>query len=422
MKIVESFISEAYRINNASFVKASLLTFIGFLVFFTSFAAFVVSGILGDYAMLYLLALPLTASFFYLAMIRYSGNLQLCINFFITSLFLLVILFVSISKGIHSPYLIWMVGIPISGYLFSGRRFGTMILGVTIVAILAFGGIEYFNVELPKIIMVEAYSYLTLLNTLLFLVYMVCLVNLYLKIVKEHQSELEVLNEKFALSNIELERFAYIASHDMKTPIRNIISFLNLTERRAKGELSPALLEYIGFASKSAKELNQLIEDILSYSKVTKAESEFETIDLNQTLDDVSKTLTDLEVYQNAKIEFERLPIIKAENSQMTQLFQNLIENGIKYNQSEAPQVKIKYKIDNQNHLITIEDNGIGIEEDYHKTIFEMFKRLNNKDQYEGTGIGLAICKKIVERYHGNIWVESESDSGSRFYLRFPMN
>ncbi len=98
------------------------------------------------------------------------------------------------------------------------------------------------------------------------------------------------------------------------------------------------------------------------------------------------------------------------------------VENGLKYNRSEFPEVKVKYKFNDRKHLITVEDNGIGIEEEYYKTIFEMFKRLNNKEHYEGTGMGLAICKKIVERYNGNIWIESQPNSGSRFHLSFPMN
>jgi len=139
-------------------------------------------------------------------------------------------------------------------------------------------------------------------------------------------------------------------------------------------------------------------------------------------MDQVSNTLVQQDNDHRVKVEFEKLPVLKAESSQMTQLFQNLVENGLKYNRSEFPQVKVRYKFNDQKHLITVEDNGIGIEEKYYNTIFEMFKRLNNKEQFEGTGMGLAICKKIVERYNGNIWIESQPNAGSRFHLSFPMN
>src|SRR5690606_39042336 len=135
--------------------------------------------------------------------------------------------------------------------------------------------------------------------------------------------------------------------------------------------------------SNSAREMHRLIEDILNYSKVTKTEPNFEEIDLNAILQQVSETLTTQNAYQHVKVEFELLPILKAESTQMTQLFQNLVENGLKYNRSELPQVRIRYKADQEKHTITVEDNGIGIEKDYYNTVFDMFKRLNDKGKYE---------------------------------------
>jgi signal transduction histidine kinase len=422
MKIVDRFIPEAYESNSANFAKAKLLTLIGYIATFFSVITFVAYLVIGFYDGIFIVILPTISSFVYLSLIRYSGNLNLCANYLIVSFLSIVTLFVVLSNGIYSPYLIWMVAVPVAAYLLSGKRFGDLILLATLTIIFVLAGIKYLNVEMPEMIVGDWFSYFTLLSVILFLVYIVFLVNWHLRIAEQYQNELQALNEKLQLSNIELERFAYVASHDMKTPIRNIISFLNLTERRAKNELSPELQEYIEYASNSAKELNTLIEDILNYSKVTKTETKYEEIDLNRILDDVSDSLRKQETYQHVKVEFEHLPVLKAESSQMTQLFQNLVENGLKYNQSEFPEVNVKYHIDDKKHMITVEDNGIGIEEDYYNTIFEMFKRLNNKEQYEGTGMGLAICKKIVERYDGDIWIESEPESGSRFHLSFPVN
>ncbi len=422
MNLINWFIPASYKSDLTNYSKAKLLTIIGFIAIFFSIITFIAYAVIGFYDGFFIITLPTLSSLIYLALIRYSGNLNLCANYLIISFLSIVTLFVTLSNGIYSPYMVWMVAVPVAAYLLSGKSFGDVVLAFTLVIIFALAGLKYFNVEMPEMILGDWFSYFTLLSLVLFLIYIVFLVNWYLKIADQHQNELKALNEKLKLSNIELERFAYIASHDMKTPIRNIISFLNLTERRAGKELSAELQEYITYASKSARELNTLIEDILNYSRVTKTETHFEEIDLNQIMNQVSTSLTSQNPYQHVKVEFEKLPVLKAESSQMTQLFQNLVENGLKYNQSKFPEVRIKYQLDQRKHIIIVEDNGIGVEEDYHKTIFEMFKRLNNKEKYEGTGMGLAICKKIVERYNGNIWIESEPESGSRFHLSFPMN
>ncbi len=422
MNFVDRFIPAFYQSDTAAYSKAKLLTLIGYIATFFSIITFTAYVAIGFYDGLYIVTLPTISSLIYLSLIRYSNNLTLCANYLIISFLSIVTLFVVLSSGIYSPYMIWMVAVPVAAYLLSGKKFGDIIFGITISIIFILAGLKYFKVETPEIILGDWSSYLTLLSIVLFLIYIVFIVNWYLKIADLHQNELKALNEKLKLSNIELERFAYIASHDMKTPIRNIISFLNLTERRAGTELSPELQEYITFASKSAKELNRLIEDILDYSRVSKTETHFEEIDLNQIMNMVSESLIKQDAYQHVKVEFEQLPILKAESSQMTQLFQNLVENGLKYNQSKYPEVKVSYQIENHKHLITVTDNGIGIEPDYYNTIFEMFKRLNNRGKYEGTGMGLAICKKIVERYNGNIWLDSKLNSGSRFHLSFPMN
>ncbi len=422
MSIVDRFIHDSFKKTNPQYTKAKLLTLIGIIATILSLITIVAYAAVGFYDGIAIVVLPTISSFVYLALIRFSGNLTLCANYLIISFLSIITLFTFLSNGIYSPYIIWMVAVPVSAYLLSGKRFGDVVLMITLSVILILAGLKYFEVALPEMLLGDWFSYLTFLSLMLFLSFIIFLVNWHLKIVGQHQNELSDLNEKLRVSNEELERFAYIASHDMKTPIRNIISFLNLIERRSKTELSAEIQEYIAYASNSAREMHRLIEDILNYSKVTKTEPNFEEIDLNAILQQVSETLTTQNAYQHVKVEFELLPILKAESTQMTQLFQNLVENGLKYNRSELPQVRIRYKADQEKHTITVEDNGIGIEKDYYNTVFDMFKRLNDKGKYEGTGMGLAICKKIVERYNGTIWIESEPESGSRFHVSFPMN
>ncbi len=232
---------------------------------------------------------------------------------------------------------------------------------------------------------------------------------------KEYTIELEQ-------SNKELERFAYIASHDMKTPLRNIVSFLGLIERKLKNYDDQDVHEFIGFASSNARYMHSLVQDILEFSKISKIENSFVSVDLHQVVLNNINHLSKYIEEKQAMIEFEELPIITVNETQIHQLFQNLIENGIKYNESEQPIVKIYSKQLPDKICIIFEDNGIGISENFQDQIFEMFKRLHNNTSYQGTGIGLAICKKIVTIHGGNIYVEKAIPQGSKFIVELPIN
>lgn len=232
--------------------------------------------------------------------------------------------------------------------------------------------------------------------------------------IKQYASELEQ-------SNKELERFAYIASHDMKTPLRNIVSFINLLQRRLKNHEDNEVHEFLEFASSNARYMHSLVQDILEFSMIYKSENKVKTLNTNEVVANVINNLQDYIKERNAVIKYENLPIIIANSTQIHQLFQNLIENGIKYNESEQPQVKIYAKQTNHHLIITFEDNGIGIPKEFQKQIFEMFKRLHNNTNYQGTGIGLAICDKIVNLHQGKIQVTSNGVQGSQFIITFPI-
>ena len=233
--------------------------------------------------------------------------------------------------------------------------------------------------------------------------------------IKQYASELEQ-------SNKELERFAYIASHDMKTPLRNIVSFINLIQRKLKNYDDKDVHEFLEFASSNARYMHSLVQDILEFSKISKSESSFEEIDLNQVVLNVVNHSQNYIQDKNAVIQLDNLPAIVANKTQIHQLFQNLIENGVKYNESEEPEVKIFAKYTEKNLIIVFEDNGIGIPDTFKEQIFEMFKRLHNNATYQGTGIGLAICKKIVDLHQGEIEVASNESQGSKFTLTFPIS
>ena len=233
----------------------------------------------------------------------------------------------------------------------------------------------------------------------------------------QKENELKDYTIQLENTNNELERFAYIASHDLKTPLRNITSFLSLLKRKLKDNPDQNVQDYIDIAQTNSKSMYHLIEEILEYSKMKDEDTEVAPTDMNDIIKLVEKNLLFYKESKDAVIAYQKLPVILACTNQMTQLFQNIIENGLKYNSSAIPTVKIDYELKEESVLFVIKDNGIGISPEYHKTIFEIFKRLHNQSQFQGSGVGLAICKKIVDHHHGNIWVESEEDKGSTFFI-----
>lgn len=223
--------------------------------------------------------------------------------------------------------------------------------------------------------------------------------------------------KELARSNRELEQFAYIASHDLQEPLRMVGSYVQLLERRYKGKLDSDADEFIYFAVDGAARMKKLIGDLLSYSRINK-EVSIKPINLTVLMNEVIQNLSPSINEKGAIINFTELPIINADKTQMVQLFQNLISNAIKFTKEGIiPEINIKVEKQNNYWLFSINDNGIGIEEQYSEKVFIIFKQLHTKAKYGGTGIGLAIAKKIVERQGGNIWFESEIGKGTTFYF-----
>ena len=234
------------------------------------------------------------------------------------------------------------------------------------------------------------------------------------------QKQIEQQNQKLEKNNEELERFAYIASHDLKTPLRNVSSYLSLIQLKLKETKDDQLNSYLNTAVKGAKQMYHTIENVLEYSRVKDIQEEKQPIDLNDIIQTVLFNLENFIQKRNAIIEYPKLPSIVGNMQQMVSLFQNLIENGIKYNHSEIPRIKVYLEEESSHFTIGIQDNGLGIAHKYRKQIFEIFKRLHPEDEYEGAGVGLAICKKIVENHDGMIWVGSNEEQGALFLIRFP--
>jgi signal transduction histidine kinase len=232
--------------------------------------------------------------------------------------------------------------------------------------------------------------------------------------------KVEAKNKGLETANQELERFAYAASHDLKTPLRNVNSFLNLIQLKVKQGKINEIPEYLEFASLNAQRMYRLIEDILEFSRFSNAEFVFNYEDLNHLF---SLAMTNIDAHlksKNAVVHCETLPTIYCNSTQMISLFQNLIENGIKYNQSPTPTMNITCKENPSAYDFYFSDNGIGIDKAYQEKIFEMFYRLHHQGEYEGSGIGLSSCKKIVTYHGGDISVESHLNQGTTFKITLP--
>ncbi len=226
--------------------------------------------------------------------------------------------------------------------------------------------------------------------------------------------------EALKRSNDELRQFAYIASHDLQEPLRMVVSYLQLIDSRYVSQLDNDAREFIGFAVDGAKRMKNLIEGLLAYSRVETQVQNFATVDTQKILDDVRNLLKVSIEESGATIVNDPLPKIKANEAMIVQLLQNLVSNAIKYQKDNKPTVHVNAARQNKDWLFSVKDNGIGIDAKDLERIFVIFQRLHARNEYPGTGIGLAVCKKVVEHHGGRIWVESKVGEGTTFFFTIP--
>lgn len=230
--------------------------------------------------------------------------------------------------------------------------------------------------------------------------------------------ELKYLAEELKRSNTELEQFAYIASHDLQEPLRGVAGCLQILEKKHGEKLDEKAKQLIEHAVDGATRMRSLVDDLLLLSRVSSGGQTFKPVDLSEILEAALKNLKQSIQESQAKITNDPLPVLNADQSQLVQLFQNLIGNALKYRSDKPPEIHVGGTLSDGCWTLSVRDNGIGFDQQFAERIFLPFKRLHSRTEYTGTGIGLAICQKIIQRHGGEIWAESEPGKGTVFYFR----
>lgn len=332
-------------------------------------------------------------------------------------------------------FAVWFLGISLNNQLIHGE----ITIFVMFVLVVSF----IFNFRNTELALILVFSYLVLVSGLIYFQedtdkFIGHIINsfvivalgffigsyLYNLKVKEFMNGklLEQSNQTLKEVNEDLKQFVYVASHDLKEPLRMINSFTNLLERSAGTRLSLEEKEYMAYITGGVERMSLLLSDLLNYATIDKLnQSEMEEeVDLDDIVHIVKQNLRSVISENNVQIDTDKLPKVKAPKLFMIQLFQNLLSNAIKFRNETTPEIGI-YVVENENdYTLSVIDNGIGIESDYAEQVFTIFKRLHSTAEYQGTGIGLAICQKIINKLGGEIWLESVPKQGSTFFFTLP--
>jgi light-regulated signal transduction histidine kinase (bacteriophytochrome) len=234
------------------------------------------------------------------------------------------------------------------------------------------------------------------------------------------EGRLQLYADELAQSNAELQHFAYVASHDLQEPLRMVRSFTEMLGKRYADKLDDDAHEFIGFAMEGAERMQRLINDLLSYSRVGSRGGDRAPTDANLIVERAMSNLAALIAETGAVVITADLPVVDCEASQVVRVFQNLMANAMKFRGADSPEIHVSARVDEKETVFSIRDNGIGIPDDCFDRIFVIFQRLHSRAEYDGTGIGLAICRKVIERHRGRIWVESRVGEGTTFHFTLP--
>ncbi|MCC6727607.1 MAG: hypothetical protein IT258_24085 [Saprospiraceae bacterium] len=357
-----------------------------------------------------------------------TGNINICVNIAVIGCFLVLIKPITQTSGVSSQFYAWLILPPLIAVTLSTIRAGIIWFLVSILFEIAF----YLADNTP---LTELYTQMDKFNIMLNRICLSIIIMSTLisyerlkqkqqETIKHHLAEMNAQQEALTKKNEELERFAYVASHDLRTPLRNIISFGGLLNRRLKDHSDDSIHQFLGYINNYAHHMNSIIDNILDYARIEKTDmAPNEIVDMGDVWQTVTGLLNDRFIEKNATVRVEGdMPKVLAQQMQIVQLLQNLTENALTYNTSPQPEITFGHtKTDLSGQAcFFIKDNGIGIEPKFQEKVFDMFYRLHSLDKFPGTGLGLAICKKIVQRYGGSIWLESQEGQGTTIYFTLP--
>ncbi|MEM9821476.1 MAG: ATP-binding protein, partial [Bacteroidota bacterium] len=370
------------------------------------------------------------------------GNLHLSGNLLALGLAAVLIPSVFVSGGYFSDNFLWLILAPMLAFLFgtsnSGKIWSFALLGFAIAlwALEQYGGLAFKDQYLQFDGNYFFISYFFLIIAILGIISIFKrgqedIIKLLLrqqkilenqkKEITEQKENLIKKEEELRASNKELEQFAYAASHDLKEPLRAIKIYTQILEKELQAHLNENSREYMGFVTGGVERMQKLLDDLLNYSRLGKGQYRQREVDLNDVLFLVINNLMGRMTETQTAVCSNPLPIIYASSTEMTQLFQNLISNAIKFRKEETiPRIQIRTEEQEAAYLFQVSDNGIGIAKENQQKVFALFERIHSNTEYEGTGIGLATCEKIVKKLGGKIWLESELGKGTTFYFSIP--
>ncbi len=420
MSFIKSLIPQKYHADRKVFRSIYSIIIVDLILLFVSLS-FVpvflfIDFIEGAYIMFY----SSLAALGYFLVLNFNKNLTTSGNYFVLQILIICLSMMYFTGGISSPYLFWLFCICPVSFLFFKEKIALFWAGTILVSFIVLATAQIFGYpfeqQLTPLVLNITWTISFIFGVLIFVS---TFRNFQIGLSKVNQ-QLKKTNSELKNSNQELERFAYIASHDLKSPLRSVISFITLFNKRYKNQIDEEGQEFLDIISTNADQMQHLIEDILEYSKSKNRVLKKEKVDLNKVLKQIVSHIDSKDFYLDGKVQVSPLPEIESDFTIFKQLFQNLIDNGLKYNHGHHKLVSVQYLEKETELYFMIKDNGIGMEEAYFKKIFEMFQRLHTKNEYQGTGIGLAVCKKIVQNQGGKIWVTSKLNEGSIFHITFP--
>ena len=361
-------------------------------------------------------------SFFFIAIILFLNFRRFHTTSRIIACFLFpvgIMYIIMMDGATMGEFVIYLLNVVLTYILFEERRVirNAAIIWISSIAIFSFYYITITFEENP--IASHPIGTICLFFTaIILLCYMISFYQLELKL---HRKQKDQLLSNLKEKNIELERFVHISSHDLKEPAKTIIAFSELSASFLKQHKYDKVDEFIQVINSCGRRMNQLIEDTLEFTSYENSQEELDLVNLETVLKEAKKLLSKSISEKSASIvSYQNLPSVLGKEKQLISCFANLIENGITYNIEKDPIVEIDCKLDDGQYTITFRDNGVGIKEEYHEKIFQMYERLVNRHKIDGTGLGLPISKKVIERLGGSIWVTSQEGVGSTFYIILP--